>query len=64
MHFRDAILMVTKLPAYIVIIFYETIIILLLVLMQGEGTQLATGSYDGQARIWSTNGKLSKHDLF
>ena len=56
--------MVTKLPAYIVIIFDETIIILLLVLMQGEGTQLATGSYDGQARIWSTNGKLSKHDLF
>jgi|UniRef100_A0A2N9FDX2 transducin (beta)-like 1 len=31
----------------------------------GEGTQLATGSYDGQARIWSTNGELkttlSKH---
>lgn len=24
--------------------------------MQGEGTLLATGSYDGQARIWNTNG--------
>ncbi|XP_041001497.1 WD40 repeat-containing protein HOS15-like isoform X2 [Juglans microcarpa x Juglans regia] len=31
----------------------------------GEGTQLATGSYDGQARIWTANGELrstlSKH---
>ncbi|KAI8030572.1 WD40 repeat-containing protein HOS15 [Camellia lanceoleosa] len=31
----------------------------------GEGTLLATGSYDGQARIWSSDGKLkstlSKH---
>ncbi|XP_043805789.1 WD40 repeat-containing protein HOS15 isoform X3 [Manihot esculenta] len=31
----------------------------------GEGTVLATGSYDGQARIWNTNGELkttlSKH---
>ncbi|OAY36004.2 WD40 repeat-containing protein HOS15 isoform X2 [Manihot esculenta] len=31
----------------------------------GEGTLLATGSYDGQARIWNTNGELkttlSKH---
>lgn len=31
----------------------------------GEGTFLATGSYDGQARIWTTNGELkstlSKH---
>ncbi|KAL2333481.1 hypothetical protein Fmac_014694 [Flemingia macrophylla] len=34
----------------------------------GEGTLLATGSYDGQARIWTTNGRagelkstLSKH---
>ncbi|KOM32377.1 hypothetical protein LR48_Vigan01g193300 [Vigna angularis] len=31
----------------------------------GEGTLLATGSYDGQARIWTTNGELkstlSKH---
>ncbi|XP_070672148.1 WD40 repeat-containing protein HOS15 isoform X2 [Malus domestica] len=31
----------------------------------GEGTMLATGSYDGQARIWGTNGEListlSKH---
>ncbi|XP_062154641.1 WD40 repeat-containing protein HOS15 isoform X2 [Alnus glutinosa] len=31
----------------------------------GEGTLLATGSYDGQARIWGTNGELrstlSKH---
>ena len=26
-------------------------------LIQGEGTMLATGSYDGQARIWGTNGK-------
>ncbi|KAK7367584.1 hypothetical protein VNO80_09599 [Phaseolus coccineus] len=25
----------------------------------GEGTLLATGSYDGQARIWTTNGELS-----
>lgn len=24
--------------------------------VQGEGTLLATGSYDGQARIWATNG--------
>ncbi|KAM7264832.1 hypothetical protein ACFE04_002515 [Oxalis oulophora] len=24
----------------------------------GEGTLLATGSYDGQARIWATNGEL------
>ncbi|XP_044470021.1 WD40 repeat-containing protein HOS15 isoform X1 [Mangifera indica] len=24
----------------------------------GEGTLLATGSYDGQARIWNTNGEL------
>ncbi|XP_050906823.1 WD40 repeat-containing protein HOS15 [Lathyrus oleraceus] len=24
----------------------------------GEGTLLATGSYDGQARIWTTNGEL------
>jgi len=25
--------------------------------LQGEGTLLATGSYDGQARIWTTNGR-------
>eukprot|EP00958_Prasinococcus_capsulatus_P014923 scaffold1575_cov352-Prasinococcus_capsulatus_cf.AAC.11 len=24
----------------------------------GDGTQLATGSYDGQARVWSSDGKL------
>lgn len=26
-------------------------------LLQGEGTLLATGSYDGHARIWSKDGK-------
>ena len=26
--------------------------------LQGEGSLLATGSYDGQARIWSKDGKL------
>lgn len=25
--------------------------------VQGEGTLLATGSYDGQARIWTSNGR-------
>ncbi|CAM8920702.1 unnamed protein product [Rhodiola kirilowii] len=26
--------------------------------MMGDGTLLATGAYDGQARIWNTNGEL------
>jgi hypothetical protein len=51
--------MVTKLCAYIGVILHEKVFILLHALMQGEGTLLATGSYDGQARIWGTNGKLS-----
>ncbi|OMO56545.1 hypothetical protein CCACVL1_26457 [Corchorus capsularis] len=38
---------------------------LLMTTIEGEGTLLATGSYDGQARIWTTNGELrttlSKH---
>jgi hypothetical protein len=58
-YFEDAILMVTKLCAYIGVILHEKVFILLHALMQGEGTLLATGSYDGQARIWGTNGKLS-----
>ena len=32
--------------------------------IQGEGTLLATGSYDGQARIWTTNGKSLQIILF
>ena len=28
-------------------------------LLQCDGTLLATGSYDGYARIWSTDGMLS-----
>lgn len=31
----------------------------LISIMQGEGTLLATGSYDGQARIWSRDGRLN-----
>lgn len=56
--------MVPKAPADVVTILYEKFVILLPVLMQGDGTLLATGSYDGQARIWNTNGKMLKHDMF
>ena len=43
--------MVPKAPADVVTILYEKFVILFPVLMQGDGTLLATGSYDGQARI-------------
>lgn len=29
--------------------------------MQSDGSQLVTGSYDGQARIWASDGKLFLH---
>lgn len=38
-------------------------VILFTSVVQGEGTLLATGSYDGQARIWSTNGKMFQFDF-
>lgn len=28
-------------------------------ILQGDGTLLATGAYDGQARIWNTNGIIT-----
>ena len=34
-------------------------LLLSLLLFQCDGTLLATGSYDGYARIWKTNGTLS-----
>jgi len=41
-------------------VFAHTVLYLeftLVSVVQGEGTLLATGSYDGQARIWTTNGR-------
>ena len=43
--------MVPKALVDVVTILYEKFVILFPVLMQGDGTLLATGSYDGQARI-------------
>lgn len=48
-------------PSFLLFFFLEITIFvdmqINLSLVQGEGTLLATGSYDGQARIWTTNGK-------
>jgi hypothetical protein len=36
---------------------YSSLYLLFCHPLQGEGTLLATGSYDGQARIWSRDGE-------
>jgi len=36
---------------------YSSLFLLFCHPLQGEGTLLATGSYDGQARIWSRDGE-------
>jgi WD40 repeat protein len=40
---------------FIIIIYY----LLLFVFLQCDGSLLATGSYDGFARIWTTEGRLA-----
>lgn len=45
------------------LIYMETSLSLSLSLWQSEGTLLATGSYDGFARIWTKDGEMALIDV-
>lgn len=50
---------ILELPSFIIIYQISIHQIIIVSIFQCDGTLLATGSYDGYARIWKTNGTLS-----